>query len=271
VFVVSRESFSVPPELATYYVNDALSQQDMYATAAGSNRSTGRTAGDPKPSLLAIMQAYNLDAGDTVYVNSGEYRHLGDAVFSGDLAIGNDEGVTVTGPTDPARVARLVQHSDRPSQAVIDVNNADFITIAHVTLAGAPTGLWAHNGSTDFRAAHIATGGHALDGLRVDTSSTTASLASIVATDNGRYEPRLPEPPDGHRHRGLGPRGGHRRLFQRHRHRSRVLRTLQRSGIDEQLDLRQRDDRREGASRRRRQARQQHDSSAAGQRARRRR
>ncbi|MEX2188872.1 MAG: right-handed parallel beta-helix repeat-containing protein [Pirellulales bacterium] len=187
VFIFSRETFSVPPETAVFYVNDALTPQDEYATAAGNNRSTGRTPADPKPSLLAVLKSYDLDAGDTVYVDAGEYRHLADAVLSGDLAIGNDEGMTVTGPGDSARVARLVQFSDRPSQAAIDVNNADFVTISHLTLVGAPTGLWVRNGATDFRAVFVTTNGHVLDGLRIDTGSSAASLASIIAIDNGRY------------------------------------------------------------------------------------
>ena len=49
VFDRSTETFTVPENGSTYYVNDGSTANDQYTTAAGSNRNDGKLPSAPKP------------------------------------------------------------------------------------------------------------------------------------------------------------------------------------------------------------------------------
>src|SRR5438045_3060056 len=70
----STESSAVPESGTHYYINDPASGGDQYTTAIGSNRNTGKTPGQPKPLLSTMLRVYDLDPGDTVFVDTGVYK-----------------------------------------------------------------------------------------------------------------------------------------------------------------------------------------------------
>lgn len=57
----------------TFYVNDGSTAGDVYCSAVGSDANLGVTTNGPKRSLQAILNAYDLEGGDTVYVDTGDY------------------------------------------------------------------------------------------------------------------------------------------------------------------------------------------------------
>ena len=57
----------------SYYVNDGSTVGDQYTTAVGNDANSGKSPDQPVASLGALLRAYSLHAGDTVYVDTGNY------------------------------------------------------------------------------------------------------------------------------------------------------------------------------------------------------
>ena len=71
---LSAAPFMIAASGNTYYVNDGSTAGDVYTTAIGSDTNSGKSAADPMASLAALLNVYQLKAGDTVYVDSGTYN-----------------------------------------------------------------------------------------------------------------------------------------------------------------------------------------------------
>ena len=56
-----------------YYVNDSSMMGDDYCTTAGSSTYDGLKSTSPKDSIQAIFDAYDIEPGDIIYVDSGTY------------------------------------------------------------------------------------------------------------------------------------------------------------------------------------------------------
>ncbi|MBX7259508.1 MAG: hypothetical protein K1Y02_24320, partial [Candidatus Hydrogenedentes bacterium] len=57
----------------SYYVNDGDQTDDVYCTDVGNDANDGLTPATPKAKVQAILGAYDLDPGDTVFVDTGNY------------------------------------------------------------------------------------------------------------------------------------------------------------------------------------------------------
>ncbi len=57
----------------SYYVNDGSTAGDQYTTAVGNDANSGKSPDQPMASLGALLRAYTLTAGDTVYIDTGSY------------------------------------------------------------------------------------------------------------------------------------------------------------------------------------------------------
>src|SRR5260221_160249 len=97
VFDVSKADFTVGALGNIYYVNDGLTSGDQYSTAIGNNNNTGTTPADPMASLNAVLNAYDLNPGDLVYVDTGYYP-----LTTNVRVTAQDSGVTIQGPTNSA-------------------------------------------------------------------------------------------------------------------------------------------------------------------------
>ncbi len=184
----SREAFSVPEDGDVYYVDDASDVNDEYTPGAtGDHRHTGKSAAAPKPGAEYILDAYHV-IGGTVRVDTGDYETLGTVRISGatDLGLGLDEGFVLTGPTDPEREASLAPWQGLPSGSrgwiLIELNDADFVTLAHLTLEDGRGGLRVHGGSDNFSAHHLIVEDHA--GHGIDIEGSVMSLADLSVGDN---------------------------------------------------------------------------------------
>jgi len=71
---------------AVYYVNDASTFHDEWATALGNDSNDGLTPETPKASVQAILNAYDLGPGEFVRIDTGTYN-LTDGIF-----VGGDDG-----------------------------------------------------------------------------------------------------------------------------------------------------------------------------------
>ncbi|MCA9139007.1 MAG: right-handed parallel beta-helix repeat-containing protein, partial [Planctomycetales bacterium] len=184
VFDRSFESFSVPENTTSFFVNDASTVGDEYTSAVGSHRNTGRLASTPKPSIDSLLVAYTLSAGDTVFSDNGDYRIFYPVTISNVPGIGDDEGFVLRGAqlgtttlrhAGPLTVAPLVKLVD-----------ADFVTVSDLTLNNAEYGLYATDGTTSLTAERLYVSGNTQDGIHLDTGSALR-LSEITAANNGRH------------------------------------------------------------------------------------
>ncbi len=200
----SREGFSVPISGNTYYVNNNTSlADDYYTTALGNNRNTGKTPGDPKADILPILHSYFVGPGDTVLIDSGDYVEVRNVVLSGDPSLGSGQGATFLGPdpnapTDsnfptfvrPAfdaatMVATLDRQNTFNQSTDIELNQGSFITLGYLTLTGAQTGLWVHDGSTNFTGIHLTASNNTANGITIESDAQGTSVDALTAFGNG--------------------------------------------------------------------------------------
>ncbi len=139
----SANVFVVAPTGEDYYVNipgDADLDDNEYTTAAGDNTLSGKTPDEPMASLRALLAAYDLGPGDTVWVDTGWY-HLVAPVEIG----AGDMGVTIRGPVEVGHDATL----DRGNAAsqVMSLDGAHAVTVGDLHLTGGLHGVEVRGGS----------------------------------------------------------------------------------------------------------------------------
>ncbi|HNS81842.1 MAG TPA: right-handed parallel beta-helix repeat-containing protein, partial [Kiritimatiellia bacterium] len=65
--------FAVRNDPLFFYVNDSSTNGDVYCSAAGTNSNTGAFSNAPKASVQDVISTYDLEPGDTIYVDTGNY------------------------------------------------------------------------------------------------------------------------------------------------------------------------------------------------------
>ena len=73
---LSNEPFFIANAGTEYFVNlagDTDFSDNEYTTAAGDNANTGKSPDAPMADLAALLAAYDLEPGDVVNVDTGEY------------------------------------------------------------------------------------------------------------------------------------------------------------------------------------------------------
>lgn len=187
VFDRSAETFTVPENTDTFFVNDGDTSNDEYTSGPGDNRNTGKIPSAPKPNPANVFRIYSLGAGETLYTDTGEYPLIEPLVLSGTVGVGDDEGFIWTGPTDDSRTATLRHAHPATVAPLIELDNADLVTLAALTLPGGQYGVLANNDSTNLRLNHITVANSLADGIRIQDSSSATDLASIIAINNGGH------------------------------------------------------------------------------------
>ncbi len=149
VFDRSAEPFTVPENGNTYYVNDGSTAGDQYTTAIGSNRNDGKLASAPKPDPVNVLRTYTLGAGSTLDVDTGTYALIHPIDVSGnvDAGLGLDQGFVLTGPTNGSTATLTTAIPDDRAVTLIQLADANFVTVENLTLTEAGRGLEVDNSS----------------------------------------------------------------------------------------------------------------------------
>jgi len=134
----SADSFSIAAPIHAYYVNDGSLLDDQYTTVAGDDANDGLTPSTPKASIRAVLEAYNLDVGDVIYVDSGSYLFWANILIDGE-----DAGLRIQGPTDPGTEAVLDRGNSASGSYVFELDDADGVTLSNLSLIGAYQGIYA--------------------------------------------------------------------------------------------------------------------------------
>lgn len=144
----SEECFVLHNGGISYYVNDSSTSGDVYCTAPGSSANNGYKPSSPKRALSEILEEYNLEPGDTVYVDTGDY-HLSETVFWGDLDSGsmdqNDAThVRLQGSTNGASGGTRFLYADENAKG-IEMTDVCGVTLSHLTQIGGEVPLSLQN------------------------------------------------------------------------------------------------------------------------------
>ncbi|KKL13252.1 hypothetical protein LCGC14_2527620, partial [marine sediment metagenome] len=176
-----------------YFVNipdDLNLGNNEYTSASGDNRNTGKNAGAPKPNPVNILRIYEITAGDTLYIDTGVYPLIETVLLSGQAGVGDDEGLTMTGPTG-ADVAEFVTAiPGRPDQDLIELHDADLVKMHYLTLTGGRHGVYVHTDSLSLTATNIITADNNASGVYMIGGSDVATLDGLTTYGHptaGRY------------------------------------------------------------------------------------
>ena len=132
------DPFGVTAPISIYYVNDASTVGDQYSMAAGAEGNDGLSASSPMLSLRALLEAYDLGAGDVVLVDTGIYELTTDIVLDDDVSgtgTGDAERFLIQGPTAPGAEA-IIDRTTTGLNAEVFAISGDYITISDLTLVG---------------------------------------------------------------------------------------------------------------------------------------
>lgn len=168
---------------SSYYVNDGSTADDFWCTAAGHPSHSGLLPGEPKDSIQAILDAYDLGGGDTIHVDTGAY-----SVDSPIQIEASDSG----SETDPVSLIG----SPHPSGAVLSVGRVDGglriqgatgVSIQGLRLQG-PLG-WAARGIHVSSARHVSVLDNTLEGflytgIDIPGSSQVSLTGNVIRGSN---------------------------------------------------------------------------------------
>ncbi|MEQ1826615.1 MAG: right-handed parallel beta-helix repeat-containing protein [Pirellula sp.] len=166
----SDKPFEIVGSGTNYYVNNSSLANDVYTTAIGNDSNSGKSPSQPMSSLENLFRSYDLNPGDTIYVDSGIHT------LTRDLTITNeDSGVRIVGPSDRSAIFQRTGTASS-SNAVFRLSNADGITFENVEIQGGG-GYGIH--------APFANGSAGSDGLTIRNSRFINLLIGGVYLDQG--------------------------------------------------------------------------------------
>ncbi|MEO1525824.1 MAG: right-handed parallel beta-helix repeat-containing protein [Planctomycetota bacterium] len=184
----SAETFAVPENTNTFYVNDGSSVGDQYTSALGNNRSTGKTPSTPKPYPNNVLRIYSLGANQTLFQDAGTYHAFSPTVISNIVGVGDDEGFIWTGPDLPASgVADNLPAHPATDAPVVLLDDSDQTTLRYLTLRDSRFGVHARAGSTAFTGEALTVRGHSEDGIYIQDDSEFTMLIDVVSVNNGQH------------------------------------------------------------------------------------
>ena len=144
VEAASEQNFVLHNGSVAYYVNDGSTVGDIYCAAAGHSTNTGASADSPKRWISEIVDAYNLEPGDVIYLDTGYYQTDSTTVFgeldAGGLAQSASQQVTIQGSTNT--LAGGSQYFIlNPERSAFHLDETYGIRFSHLEIVNATNGL----------------------------------------------------------------------------------------------------------------------------------
>ena len=122
-----------------YFVNDAFTNGDVYCTAFGNDANSGTSPSSPKASLQAILDAYDIGPGDTVWVDAGLYESTNSISISSQDAGSSNGSVTICGAPYGKTVLNKLSQTNWSS--VVSIAGADYVTLRNLVAQGGDCGV----------------------------------------------------------------------------------------------------------------------------------
>jgi hypothetical protein len=126
----------------SFYVNDASTSGDVYTVASGSPANSAASPSAPKDSVQDVLDEYDVEPGDSIYVDTGTYFMNRDTVFTavdgGDTA--SRTPVLVRGSTNEAAGGSRILRTAGGTYGIL-VNGADQMDIRNIAVSSAAVGV----------------------------------------------------------------------------------------------------------------------------------
>ncbi len=118
-----------------FYANDNSPSRDVYCNALGNSTNTGISSNSPMPGLYEILTTFDLEGGDVVYLDTGNYVTLTvtNSLFDSGRA---GAPVRILGSTNGTALVRGSTLAD-----VLDISGANYLEMENLRLADGRYGL----------------------------------------------------------------------------------------------------------------------------------
>ncbi|MFH0878949.1 MAG: right-handed parallel beta-helix repeat-containing protein, partial [Lentisphaerota bacterium] len=124
------------------FVNDNSMVGDIYCTTNGLDGNTGASSNSPMATLARILQIYDLDYQDTVYIDTGYYPLTNDIVLLPDDGGSTNGLVHFIGSTNWAFGGSLFNRAATvPDARSLYLNGADYLHMKNLVLQGGALGM----------------------------------------------------------------------------------------------------------------------------------
>lgn len=141
--------FALRNSSVNFYVNDTSTSGDVYTVSIGNDANDGRTPSSPKRTLAQLLETYDTEGGDVIYVDTGSYPilDLNRVIWSrgGDASSGP---LVIQGSTNLAAGGSVLSRSSSiPGNHVLEVP-ASHVTVRDLTLQGGFHGFTASSNTS---------------------------------------------------------------------------------------------------------------------------
>ncbi len=150
VVATSEEVFVIHNGPVYYYVNDEYSDGDVYCEggAIGDSSNSGLLPNAPKRWVSEIVDTYDLEAGDVIYVDTGYYQPLEPTTFgeldAGGMSQSDSQQINVVGSTNWEAGGSVYIMPDQELNA-FHLDHTYGIRFSHLGLMNASNGLYLDN------------------------------------------------------------------------------------------------------------------------------
>lgn len=169
-----------------FYVNNGSTNGDIFCTAPGSPANLGLSPSTPAASLQQILDAYDVDGGDTILWDTGTYTNLSDTILTGlDGGIATAR-VRIVGSTNIAAGGTVLDRGDTGLGATIGLtfNGAQYVALENLTFRRAGTGLQLFQ-SLEICASNISIHSCGAAGIKLEQSSNNRFGRTLVTRQTG--------------------------------------------------------------------------------------
>jgi endoglucanase len=190
VRAMSGATFRLHNRGIDYFVNDGSSSNDVYCTAIGDEANDGRTSATPMASLNALLARYDLEPGDTVYVDTGYYPLTANVTLWRHSAGSSNHPVRIVGSTheEGTVLDRGLADGSTGYVSGIRVEAADHIRLERLAVTRANIGIWI-NGATDIRVERCRlydnVGSSHGNAVRIQSADTVTLARNVIYGNNG--------------------------------------------------------------------------------------
>jgi len=144
------------------YINDNSTNNDIYCSATGGVLAAGVSSNDPHSSVLSLLTTYDLDGGDTIYIDTGTYNLSQNLeITSTDSGSQNNGYVSFVGSTNDSL---FIRNSSSAGTYAFYLNKASYIRLANLKIGGGYNAIYLADADRNI-VTNVSAGGSANAGI----------------------------------------------------------------------------------------------------------
>ena len=169
---------------ADYFVNDNSTVNDVYTSGVGVDIATnGLISSAPMLTITNLLATYDLEPGDTVYVDAGIYSNYTVKIESGDQGSSTNP-VTFKGSTN--MFDTVISRNDLGKIAV-EISSASFVNLEHFCVMKGSDGIRLNPGN-GCKVLNSVTQSNNVNGIAITGGgSDTRTISGCLSRNNGTY------------------------------------------------------------------------------------